>query len=339
MELSRILKGWGVILRGHRPVLSIEITKECPLSCPGCYAFQPGHVSGKNLFSMADHKGSDLVNEILALVDHLRPIGVFLVGGEPLVRFRELSTLLPALSKRNILVEVVTSAVRPIPSEWGRIPGLGISVSIDGLQPEHDRRRNPATYERILKHIEGLQIMVHCTFTGQMARLENYLGRFLEFWSARSSVQGIRMSLYTPQLDEQSEEMLTEGERRDIVASMEELAPRFPKLRFNKDISAAYLNRPNKPEECTFARITKCVSADLKTPVAPCQLGGTPNCSECGCMASVGLEALSRHRLFPGIQIESVLKISERIGAAFRELERRVEEDHHGSPMPVQRDL
>ena len=45
----------------------------------------------------------------------------FLVGGEPLVRFRELTVLLPQLEERGIFVRVVTSAVRPIPDEWRRI--------------------------------------------------------------------------------------------------------------------------------------------------------------------------------------------------------------------------
>jgi len=28
-------------------MLSIEITRECPLSCPGCYAFREGHLGGE----------------------------------------------------------------------------------------------------------------------------------------------------------------------------------------------------------------------------------------------------------------------------------------------------
>ena len=74
-------------------------------------------------------------------------------GGEPLVRFKELNALLPILSAKDIKVQVVTSAVREIPREWAQISGLTIAVSIDGLQPEHDHRRSPATYERILSNI------------------------------------------------------------------------------------------------------------------------------------------------------------------------------------------
>jgi hypothetical protein len=34
-----IMSAWGKILGGKAPMLSIEITRECPLSCPGCYAY------------------------------------------------------------------------------------------------------------------------------------------------------------------------------------------------------------------------------------------------------------------------------------------------------------
>ena len=53
------------------------------------------------------------------------------------------------------------------------------------------------------------------------------------------------------------------------------------------------------PAECTFARTTECLSADLERRISPCQFGGNPDCSNCGCMASAGLDAIARHRL-PG---------------------------------------
>jgi sulfatase maturation enzyme AslB (radical SAM superfamily) len=79
---------------------------------------------------------------------------------------------------------VVTSAVRQIPREWAAFPRLQMVVSIDGLQPEHDVRRTPATYDRILKHIEGHQITVHCTVTRQQVQRDGYLEEFLTTWNA-----------------------------------------------------------------------------------------------------------------------------------------------------------
>ena len=163
-----LFTAWGRILGGYRPALSIEITRECPLQCPGCYAYGDQHLGGElTLREVSDFKGQALVDGILGLVDQHRPLHVSLVGGEPLVRYRELNTLLPIMAERGIYTQVVTSAVREIPAEWRGLDRLQIVVSIDGLQPEHDVRRAPATYDRILKHIAGHKIIVHCTVTKQ----------------------------------------------------------------------------------------------------------------------------------------------------------------------------
>lgn len=159
MTSADILPGWMRILRGRHPLLSVEITKECPLRCPGCYAYEPDHVgTGMKLRQLSDFRGERLVDEFLGLVRRLRPIHVSIVGGEPLVRYRELNDLLPELERMGIEVQLVTSAVRPIPKEWSKLTNLHLAVSIDGLQPEHDRRRFPATYERILENIAGHQV-------------------------------------------------------------------------------------------------------------------------------------------------------------------------------------
>ena len=87
-----------------------------------------------------------------------------------MVRYRELNELLPKMATMGIHTQLVTSAVRPIPIEWAPIPQLSICVSVHGLAPEHDARRKPATYDRILKHIAGHQITVHCTVTRQQVQ-------------------------------------------------------------------------------------------------------------------------------------------------------------------------
>jgi sulfatase maturation enzyme AslB (radical SAM superfamily) len=141
------------------------------------------------LRSVADYNGEKLINGVLDLVRRYRPLHVSIVGGEPLVRFRELNVLLPRLSEMGIAVQVVTSAVRTIPSAWASINKLTLSVSIDGLQPEHDERRKPATYERIIKNIQGHRINVHCTITRQMTGRPQYFEKFLEFWSERPELK------------------------------------------------------------------------------------------------------------------------------------------------------
>jgi len=61
-----------------------------------------------------------LVEGVLALVRKHNPLHVSLVGGEPLVRHRELSRILPELSRQGVFALVATSGVIPIPAEWMR---------------------------------------------------------------------------------------------------------------------------------------------------------------------------------------------------------------------------
>jgi MoaA/NifB/PqqE/SkfB family radical SAM enzyme len=310
-----VIQAWGRILAGYRPNLSIEITRECPLRCPGCYAYGDEHLGGGvTLRGLTDYKGEELVTRFMSLVDEHKPLHLSIVGGEPLVRFRELNAILPRLSERGIYTQLVTSAVRPIPEEWKGLRRLQIVVSIDGLPPEHDARRTPATYERIVKHIAGHQITVHCTVTRQQARREGYLEEFLRIWQANADTRLVWVSLYTPQKGELSAERLTAADRARVIADLRRLRPQFSKLQLPDALLAVYAQPPKTPAECIFAQTTECFSADLDRRITPCQFGGDPDCNNCGCMASAGLEAIGRHRLGGGIPVGRIFYASTRIG-------------------------
>ncbi len=319
--MNGVVAAWGRILTGYTPTLSIEITRECPLRCPGCYAYGADHLGGDlTLRDVRDYKGQALIDGVLALVDRHRPLHVSIVGGEPLVRYRELNALLPILSSRGIYVQLVTSAVREIPQEWRGLARLSIVVSIDGLQPEHDARRTPATYERILKHIAGHQITVHCTITRQQVNRQGYLEEFVRFWSARTEIQKIWVSLYTPQIGEISAERLLPADRDRVIADLMALRQRYGKLEMPKALIEAYAEPPDSPDTCVFARTTLCVSADLSTRITPCQFGGAPDCSNCGCLASAGLAAVAHHELFGVIPIAMLFTGSMKVGERIRRL-------------------
>jgi len=48
----------------------------------------------------------------------------------------------------------------------------------------------------------------------------------------------------------------------------------------------------------------------------PCQFGGNPDCSSCGCVASMGLAAIAAHKLGGIIPVGAIFKASVRIGHA-----------------------
>lgn len=321
MQTKEVLQAWGRILTGRKPSLSIEITKECPLRCPGCYAYADGHVGeSRNLRDLTDYKSDALVREVLRVVDEYRPLHLSIVGGDPLVRFRELTVLLPELQKRDIFTQIVTSAFRQIPLEWADNSKLGIVVSIDGLQPEHDARRKPATYERILKNIAGHRVTIHCTITSQMMTRTNYLEQFLQFWSAREEIGKIWMSTFTPQIGEQSAEILSPLQKSACIAELRRLRTIYPKLDMYDAQLQEFENPPASPAECIFAETTTTISADLKTPIAPCQLGGNPDCSQCGCVASMGLAAVGHHHVGLGITAGQLFRISNKLGKRVRRM-------------------
>jgi MoaA/NifB/PqqE/SkfB family radical SAM enzyme len=324
MRTSEILRAWGRILSGKPPSLSIEITRECPLKCPGCYAYNDDHLNtGITLRQVRDFKGQALIDGVLALADEYKPLHLSIVGGDPLVRLFELEELLPALTGRGIHCQVVTSAFRQIPPHWTENPRINVVVSIDGLQPEHDARRHPATYERILKNIAGCEITVHCTVTRQMLARPGYLEEFVDFWSARPEVGKIWMSIYTPQKGEISSERLRPEDRRQVVAELLGLRGRYGKLDMPKGLLEAYLAPPASPEECVFARTTETISADLTTKITPCQFGGKPECSECGCVATAGLHAIARHRLKGGVRVGAIYEASLNVGETVSTVRKR----------------
>jgi sulfatase maturation enzyme AslB (radical SAM superfamily) len=272
------------------------------------------------LKQVSDFKGDELVRRVIETVDRYQPLHLSIVGGEPLVRFRELQEILPRITARGIHVQLVTSAVRPIPIEWSRLELLTIVVSIDGLAPEHDARRKPATYDRILSNIRGHGITVHCTVTRQMTERPGYIREFLEFWSGQPETEKIWISLFTPQIGETSYEIIPRDARTRLIQELIKLRTAFPKLDMPKALIEEYLKMPSNPRECIFARTTRTVTADLKTEVGPCQFGGNPDCSQCGCIASAGLHAIGQHRLPGGLRIGWIYDKSLRLGETVAQL-------------------
>jgi sulfatase maturation enzyme AslB (radical SAM superfamily) len=315
LQKSEIISAWGKILRGQRPSLSIEITRECPLRCPGCYAYEAGHLGGGiTLRELNDRKGQELIDGVLDVVRRLRPLHLSIVGGDPLVRYRELETMVPMLLQLGIHVQIVTSAFRPFPTEWSKLPHMNVVVSIDGLQPEHDERRKPATYDRILNNIAGQKITIHSTVTGPLMKRPGYLSEFLQFWSQRPEVHKVWFSLFTPQVGDTLPEILTSAERKQVMEELLFLRQQFPKLDMAEGLIRQIASPPHSPEECVFALTTQTISADLKTKIMPCQFGGNPDCSSCGCVASLGLAAVADHKLCGVIPVGAIFRSSVKIG-------------------------
>jgi MoaA/NifB/PqqE/SkfB family radical SAM enzyme len=321
LTARELLAGWRRILSGRIPMLSIEITRECPLSCPGCYAYGETHLGGEvTLRDLHDLRGDALVEGVLELVRKHRPLQVSLVGGEPLIRHRELSRILPALSDLGVFTMVVTSAVIPIPLQWMSIPRLRVAVSVDGLPEHHDIRRKPATYERILQNIEGRDVNIHWVITRPMLERPGYLEEYLSFWSARPEVNNIWVSVYTPQLGEQSSETLTPADRAALAQRLPSLSRQCPKFLMTEGTARAILHPPKNPDDCLFSKMSTNYSADLQSRVEPCVFGGTPDCSQCGCAISSALHWIKTIKVAGPVKVDHLVRGSIGVGTLMNRL-------------------
>jgi MoaA/NifB/PqqE/SkfB family radical SAM enzyme len=312
--------GWRV-LSGHVPLLSIEITRECPLSCPGCYAYGDEHLGGeKTLRELSDLRGDALVEGVIELVRRRKPMHVSLVGGEPMIRHRELNRILPALSQMGVFTMVVTSGVIAIPNEWMNIPRLRVAVSVDGLPEHHDERRKPATYQRILTNIEGRSINVHWVITRPMLSRASYLEEYVAFWNARPEVDHIWVSLYSPQMNEKSTERLTAEDRERVAQELPRLRRLYSKLLVSEGMMRAFVHPPDNPDGCLFSKMSTNYSADLHTRVEPCVFGGNPDCSQCGCSISSALHWIRSVKIAGPLRVGHLVQSSLRVGSAMRNL-------------------
>jgi len=231
------------------------------------------------------------------------------------VRHKELTRILPELSKMRVETLVVTSGVIAIPKEWNRLDHIRVAVSIDGLQPDHDKRRAPATYDRILQNIAGRRVDISWVVTRQQVEREGYLDEYLAFWTARPEIDRIWLSLYTPQIGEQSAEMLTQEQRQHLIRELPRLKRKYDALLMTDGIAEAFATPPSDPDHCVFSRMSVNYSADLKTQVQPCFFGGEPDCRQCGCAVTAGLHWIGRKRLLGPLRAAHLMEASVAVGS------------------------
>jgi hypothetical protein len=124
----------------------------------------------------------------------------------------------------------------------------------------------------------------------------------------------IWISLYTPQIGELSTERLTKADRDRVITEISRMRKNYSKLQMLDGMLKVYAKPPDSPENCIFAQTTDCFSSDLERKITPCQFGGKPDCQNCGCIASAGLEAIGRHRLKGGLPVGKIFYASLAIG-------------------------
>jgi hypothetical protein len=149
------------------------------------------------------------------------------------------------------------------------------------------------------------------------------MDRYLEFWNSRPEVDRIWVSIYTPQLGEESPERLTGDNRVQLAAYFSSLNGRFPKLSMHKGLMDAFLAPPDGPSACIFSRLSVNYTADLKTRVEPCVFGGQPNCAECGCSISLAAHWLGDIKLAGPLRARHIVEGSLAVGRTVNRARRK----------------
>jgi hypothetical protein len=237
-----------------------------------------------------------------------------------MIRHRELDRILPALSELGTFTMVVTSGVIAIPAQWMEIPRFVVAVSIDGLPEHHDVRRKPATYERILRNIAGRKVNVHWVITRPMLARPSYLEEYVAFWNSRPEVNHIWVSLYSPQMGEESAERLMPEDRERVARELPQLQSTYRKLLIPEGVARAFVNPPKNPDDCLFAKMSVNYSADLRSHVEPCVFGGNPDCSQCGCSISSALHWIQGVKIAGPLNVGHLVRASLSVGSAVSKL-------------------
>jgi hypothetical protein len=126
--------------------------------------------------------------------------------------------------------------------------------------------------------------------------------------------------MFTPQIGETSYEIVPPAARVKVVRELHDMRVKYPKLSMTKMTIDGFLDPPANPEECIFAKTTRTITADLKTTVGPCQFGGNPDCSQCGCIASAGLNSIGKAKIAGRIPIGWIYNESHKIGSMISEM-------------------
>ncbi len=114
--------------------------------------------------------------------------------------------------------------------------------------------------------------------------------------------------------------MLTADDRQLIARELPALAKKFPKLLTTEGIARAIVQPPGNPDDCLFSKMSSNCSADLKSRVEPCVFGGAPDCSQCGCAISSGLQWVKSIKFAGPLKIDQFVQASINIGLLFNRL-------------------
>ena len=161
--------------------VAFKLTNRCDLRCSHCYQWGD---AGYHRSLLAPERGGDLPLPVIAKVlEATRALrsNVFLWGGEPLV-YREWDGLVDLLAAHERWTSICTNGTlveRRLPSLLRISSRLEMSLSIDGLEADHDALRGAGSFARTVGGLRALaraqqagdyhgEISVNCVMSDAM---------------------------------------------------------------------------------------------------------------------------------------------------------------------------
>jgi MoaA/NifB/PqqE/SkfB family radical SAM enzyme len=209
---------------GHYPIVVVNVTNRCNLTCSHCFVFRDGNPNEAPA-SVRDEPSDEAILATLAgLRERHGIVGALWMGGEPLLRRRLLERGIP-LFHRNT---VTTNGTVPL-VDFG--PDLLYVVSLDGPEDLNDALRGDGVYRRVMRNLaclpEGFAtpVQVQCVVTRRnQHRLEELVR------AVRGTPVGwMTFSFYVPRAgDHGPDAWETTEERAGAVREVQRLKARYP---------------------------------------------------------------------------------------------------------------
>ncbi|MBK7859845.1 MAG: radical SAM protein [Archangiaceae bacterium] len=269
---------------------TFDLSEACPLRCAHCYFFahppEPGALALETYLA-----------RLVRLRDAYRLTTALWLGGEPLLK-PELLVRAAGLFSRNA---VVTSGLLPVPDDLD----ASLLVSIEGLEPEHDRLRGRGTYRRVLRRLPQLRergFAVQLTLTALTLAAIDGLPQLV----AETGATGVLVGFFTG--GEPSPFAVSGPSRSRAVDRLLELKRTEPGLVLNPTASLELLRRRGSlAAQCPYR------SRDLAFDVrlhrkAPCTYGAAADCATCGCPVLAMRAAMEAGDLASGELLRTLFK-------------------------------
>jgi MoaA/NifB/PqqE/SkfB family radical SAM enzyme len=209
---------------GKYPVVVVNITNRCNLSCQHCFIFRDGNPNESPASVHDELSSAAIIETLIGLRDRHRTVSVLWMGGEPLLR-RDIIREGIRLFRHNT---IVTNGTIPL-VDFG--PTALYVVCLDGPQDLNDAIRGRGVFEKVLRTLSRIPadfrtpVQVQCVVTKRnQHRLEELVAAVRQ-----TQASWMTFSFYVPRANDESPDVWETNEARaHAVREVMRLKARYP---------------------------------------------------------------------------------------------------------------